>query len=194
MRVVSGKFRGRAIEAPEGRITRPTSDRTRQSIFNILEHATWSRPIEGARVIDAFAGSGALGVEAMSRGASFCLFVETESGARGCIRRNIETFQLFGTTRIHRRSAVDLGPKPSGLGEPFDLVFLDPPYGYNLVPKALEQLKSGGWISPDVLIIAETGAEEPLPDLTGWDILDQREHGAARVSCLRFPQPGQPAP
>lgn len=185
MRIVGGKFRGRAIKAPEGRGTRPTSDRARESIFNVLAHAAWAPPLEGARVIDAFAGSGALGLEAISRGGAFCLFVETESAARGCIRDNIEAFQLFGITRIHRRSATDLGPKPAGLGQPFDLVFLDPPYGFNLVPQALDQLVTGQWITPGALAVAETGSDEEGPVTPGWELLDERLYGAARVSFLR---------
>jgi 16S rRNA G966 N2-methylase RsmD len=116
MRIIGGKLKGRTIKAPDGQGTRPTSDRARESLFNILAHADWAPALEGARVIDAFAGSGSLGFEAISRGAAFCLFVETEAAARGCIRDNVETFQLFGNTRIHRRSATDLGPKPAGLG------------------------------------------------------------------------------
>ncbi len=185
MRIVGGKFKGRAIKAPEGKTTRPTSDRTRESIFNVLAHADWAPSLEGARVIDAFAGSGALGFEAISRAAAFCLFVETESSARGCIRDNVETFQLFGVTRIHRRSAVDLGPKPAGVGAPFDVVFLDPPYGYNLVPPAMEQLIRGAWITADALVIAETGADEEAPVTPGWKALDQRIYGAARISFFQ---------
>jgi 16S rRNA (guanine966-N2)-methyltransferase len=185
MRIVGGKLKGRAIKTPEGRTTRPTSDRARESIFNVLAHADWTPSLEGRRVIDAFAGSGALGLEAMSRGATFCLFVETDSAARGCIRDNIEAFQLFGTTRIHRRSATDLGAKPAGLGAPFDLVFLDPPYAYDLVPPAVDQLVRGAWITPEALVVAETGADEVAPLTPGWDLLDERIYGAARVSFLK---------
>jgi 16S rRNA (guanine966-N2)-methyltransferase len=185
MRIVGGQLKGRAIRAPEGRNTRPTSDRARESIFNVLAHAAWAPPLEGARVIDAFAGSGALGLEAMSRGAAFCLFVETDSSARGRIRDNIEAFQLFGSTRIHRRSATDLGAKPAGLGAAFDLVFMDPPYAYSLVPQALDQLVRGAWIVPEALVVAETSANEPAPAASGWETLDEREYGAARISFLR---------
>lgn len=185
MRIVGGTLKGRTIRTPDGRDTRPTSDRARESIFNILAHADWAPPLDGARVIDAFAGSGALGFEAMSRGAAFCLFVETEAAARGCIRDNVEAFQLFGSTRIHRRSATDLGPKPAGLGAPFDLVFMDPPYAQSLIPPALAQLLSGQWITPDALVVAETGSTEPAPGTTGWTLLDERTYGAARVSFLR---------
>jgi 16S rRNA (guanine966-N2)-methyltransferase len=185
MRIVGGTLKGRTIRTSEGRDTRPTSDRARESIFNILAHADWAPPLDGARIIDAFAGSGALGFEAISRGGAFCLFVETEAPARGCIRDNVEAFQLFGNTRIHRRSATDLGPKPAGLGAPFDLVFMDPPYARGLVPPALEQLVRGHWITPEALVVAETGANEPAPETPGWTLLDERTYGAARVSFLR---------
>jgi len=185
MRIVGGTLKGRTIRAPEGRDTRPTSDRAREGIFNILAHADWGPRLEGARIIDTFAGSGALGFEAISRGGAFCLFVETDAGARGCIRDNVEGFQLFGNTRIHRRSATDLGPKPAGLGAPFDLVFMDPPYALNLIPPALEQLLRGQWITPDALVVAETGSNEPAPETPGWALLDERTYGAARVSFLR---------
>lgn len=185
MRIIAGTLKGRAIRTPEGRNTRPTSDRARESLFNVLAHAEWAPGLEGARVIDAFAGSGALGFEAISRGAAFCLFVETDAAARGCIRDNVEAFQLFGNTRIHRRSATDLGLKPAGLGAPFDLVFMDPPYGQGLVPLALEQLVSGQWLSPDALVVAEIGSDEAELDVPSWTILDQRTYGAARVYFLR---------
>jgi len=185
MRIIGGSLKGRAIKAPDGRTTRPTSDRARESLFNVLQHAEWAPGLEGARVIDAFAGSGALGFEAMSRGAAFCLFVETDAGARGCIRDNVEAFQLFGTTRIHRRSATDLGPKPAGLGGLFDLAFLDPPYHHGLVPLAMAQLASGQWLAPEAVVVAETGSDEPPLAVPDWTILDDRNYGAARVYFLR---------
>ncbi len=185
MRIVGGTLKGRTIRTPEGRDTRPTSDRARESIFNILAHAEWAPALDGARIIDAFAGSGALGFEAMSRGGAFCLFVETEASARGSIRDNVEAFQLFGNTRIHRRSATDLGPKPAGLGAPFDLVFMDPPYAQGLVPPALDQLLKGQWITPEALMVAEIGSHEPALEAPGWEILDERTYGAARVYFLR---------
>jgi 16S rRNA (guanine966-N2)-methyltransferase len=185
MRIVGGTLKGRAIRTPEGRDTRPTSDRARESIFNILAHADWAPSLVGARIIDAFAGSGALGFEAISRGGAFCLFVETDAAARGCIRDNVEAFQLFGATRIHRRSATDLGAKPAGLGAQFDLVFMDPPYAQNLVGPALEQLLSGQWITSDALVVVETSASEPALETPGWTLVDERTYGAARVSFLR---------
>jgi len=184
MRIVGGKFKGRAIEAPEGRDTRPTSDRAREAVFNVLAHAEWSPGIESRRVLDLFAGSGALGFEALSRGASFALFVETEAGARGAIRDTIEALGLFGVTRIHRRDATDLGVKPAGLGEPFDLVFLDPPYRLGLGEGALARLAPGGWITRDALVVFECAADE-MPSTAGYETLDQREYGAAKVLFLR---------
>ncbi|MDZ7628295.1 MAG: RsmD family RNA methyltransferase [Parvularculaceae bacterium] len=123
MRIIGGQFSGRALVAPKGRDTRPTADRVRESLFNILAHKD-GFTFEGARVIDLFAGSGALGLEAMSRGAAFCLFVETDAAARGAIRDNVEALGLFGATRVHRRGADALGDKPAGVGGPFTLAFM----------------------------------------------------------------------
>lgn len=184
MRIVGGEFKGRAIAAPAGRDTRPTSDRARESVFNVLAHADWSPGVEGRRVLDLFAGSGALGLEAMSRGAAFALFVETDAAARGTIRDNIEALGLFGTTRIHRRDATDLGVKPAGLGDPFDLVFLDPPYGKGLGERTLAKLGAGGWITADALIMLEVGADE-TPKLEAFETLDERGYGAAKVFFLK---------
>jgi 16S rRNA (guanine966-N2)-methyltransferase len=184
MRIVGGQFKGRPIAAPAGRDTRPTSDRAREAMFNILAHAPWSPGIEGRRVLDLFAGSGALGLEAMSRGATFALFVETDAAARGVIRDNIEALGLFGTTRIHRRDATDLGLKPAGLGGAFDLVFLDPPYGKGLGEAALAQVGAGAWITNDALIVLEVGADE-TPALPTFETLDTRDYGAAKVLFLK---------
>ncbi|MEO0818465.1 MAG: 16S rRNA (guanine(966)-N(2))-methyltransferase RsmD [Pseudomonadota bacterium] len=190
MRIVAGQHKGRPITAPKGRGTRPTSDRAREAVFNVLAHADWAPPLEGARVIDLFAGSGALGLEAISRGAAFCLFVETDHGARGAIRANIETMGLYGITRLHRRSATDLGEKPAGVGAPFDLAFLDPPYGKDLVIPALETLVRGQWLRSGALAVVEVGADEKLTVPEGWDICDDRSSGAARIMCLTW-TPGE---
>jgi 16S rRNA (guanine966-N2)-methyltransferase len=184
MRIVGGQFKGRAIAAPPGRDTRPTGDRAREAVFNILAHADWSPGLEGRRVLDLFAGSGALGLEAMSRGAAFALFVETDAAARGTIRDNIEALGLFGTTRIHRRDATDLGVKPAGVGAPFDLVFLDPPYSKGLGEAALARLGPGGWIAPGALAVFECGADE-APQTPAFETLDTRAYGAAKVLFLR---------
>ena len=185
MRIVAGQFRGRTIVAPEGQGTRPTSDRARQAVFNVIEHASWGRNLDGARVIDLFAGSGALGFEALSRGAAFALFVETDDSARGAIRDNMEAFGLFGACRVHRRSAVDLGVRPGSAGEAFDVAFLDPPYGQGLGEQALARLIEGNWLAPGALVILERGSDEPEIDTPGYERLDARDYGAARVLFLR---------
>jgi 16S rRNA (guanine966-N2)-methyltransferase len=185
VRIVSGEFRGKLLAAPEGSTTRPTSDRARQAIFNILEHAGWSSGVRDLRVIDLFAGSGALGFEALSRGAAFCLFVETDEAARGAIRENVDAMGLFGRTRVHRRDAVQLGQRPGADGPAFDLAFLDPPYGKGLGERALEKLAAGAWLAPGALVVFERGADEPPLAVEGFEQLDVRDYGAARVWFLR---------
>ena len=185
MRIVGGQFRGRALAAPEGKATRPTSDRAREALFNILAHAAWAPELDGARVIDLFAGSGALGFEAVSRGGAFCLFVETDDGARGAIRENAEALGLFGRTRVHRRSAIDLGVRPGSAGEAFDIAFLDPPYGQGLGEQALVRLAEGDWLAPGALVVFERGSDEPDIDTPGYERLDDRAWGAARVLFLK---------
>lgn len=185
MRIIGGKFSGRPIAAPKGRETRPTADRARESLFNILIHKD-DFDIEGARVIDLFAGSGALGFEAMSRGAEFCLFVETDSEARGAIRENIEALGLFGNTRIHRRSATALGPKPAGVGPAFTLAFLDPPYAKDLAGPALEALRSGDWLADSAIVIVEQGSGENPVAVPGFSEIDRRHYGAAQIGFYRF--------
>jgi 16S rRNA (guanine966-N2)-methyltransferase len=187
VRIVSGEFRGKALVTPTGHATRPTSDRARQAIFNILEHAAWSSGVRGRRVIDLFAGSGALGFEALSRGADFCLFVETDEAARGAIRDNVENLGgLFGKTRVHRRDATDLGVKPGADGPAFDLVFLDPPYAGGLGEVALAKLAEGGWLAPGAVVVFERGISEPAFDAAGFSVLDVRDYGAARVHFMVF--------
>lgn len=185
MRIVAGALKGRAIVAPEGQGTRPTSDRARQAVFNVLEHASWAETLQGARVIDLYAGSGALGFEAISRGAGFCLFVEIDDGARGAIRENADAFGVMGRTRVHRRSATDLGVRPGSAGEAFDLAFLDPPYGKGLGEQTLARLTEGGWLKPGALVVFERGSDEPDIDTPGYERLDARDYGAARVLFLR---------
>jgi len=188
MRIVAGLYRGRSLIAPAGLATRPTADRARQAVFNVLEHAAWSPGLRGARVIDLFAGSGALGLEALSRGADFCLFVETDAAARGAIRDNLEALAadgaLFGRSRIHRRDATDLGKKPAGDGARFDLAFLDPPYASGLGERALASLAKDGWLKAGAICVFERGADEPTPTVAGFEALDDRRYGAARVHVL----------
>ena len=162
----------------------------REALFNVLEHAAWSPGLVDARVMDLFAGSGALGLEALSRGAAWCLFVDTDDAARGVIRQNIETLapagDLFGRTRIHRRDATDLGPRPGADGAPFDIAFLDPPYAKGLGEKALAELVAGGWLAEDAVVVFERGEAEPDLDIPGFDVLDERRYGAAKVAFGRW--------
>lgn len=185
MRIVAGTLKGRTIAAPEGKGTRPTSDRARQAVFNVLEHASWAESLEGMRVMDLYAGSGALGFEAISRGAGFALFVETDDEARGAIRENADAYGVMGRTRVHRRSATDLGGRPGSDGEAFDLAFLDPPYRKGLGEQTLLRLLEGGWLRPGAVVVFERGSDEPEIDTPGYERLDARDYGAARVLFLR---------
>lgn len=184
MRIIGGAFSGRALVAPKGRETRPTADRVRQSVFNILTHRD-GFSFEGARVIDLFAGSGALGFEALSRGAAFCLFIETDAAARGAIRDNVEALGLFGATRVHRRGADALGDKPAGVGAPFDLAFLDPPYAKGLSGPALAALRRGGWLAPGALAVVEQSKDEAPIEAQGFVEDDRRTYGSAQVGFYR---------
>ena len=185
MRIVSGTLKGRAIVAPEGQGTRPTSDRARQAVFNVLEHAAWAEPLDGMRVMDLYTGSGALGFEAISRGAAFALFVETDEEARGAIRENADAYGVMGRTRVHRRSAIDLGGRPGSDGEAFDLAFLDPPYRKGLGELTLLRLLEGNWLKFGAVVVFERGSDEPEIDTPGYERLDARDYGAARVLFLR---------
>jgi 16S rRNA (guanine966-N2)-methyltransferase len=152
MRIVGGKFRGRSLKGPSSKAIRPTSDRLRESIFNILVHA-YADPITDARVLDLFAGTGALGLEAMSRGAAYALFVEEAAEARALIRENVESLALTGASKIFRRDAAKLGDM--GPMQPFDLVFCDPPYGHGLTEKSLLAARKGKWLAPSALVVVE---------------------------------------
>lgn len=185
MRIIGGQFRGRSLAVPDGDKTRPTSDRAREGIFNVLAHADWAPDFAGARVIDMFAGSGALGFEAMSRGAAFCLFIENDETARGAIRDNIETLALFGTTRVHRRDAVQLGVRPGGEADGFDLVFLDPPYRKGLGEKALQALLDGNWLSKDAVAVLECASDDDDFVTDVWDKINTKIYGAAQVLFLK---------
>lgn len=172
MRIVAGRFRGRALAAPKSDAVRPTSDRTRESVFNILASR---RPLEGLRVIDLFAGTGALGLEAMSRGASFTLFVEDSVEGRGLIRTNVDAFGLQGSTKIFRRDATDLGVP--GTMEPFDLAFADPPYGKGFGERAAQSLLTGGWLREGGVLVLEERAAAAPEVLAGYETLDRRRFG-----------------
>jgi 16S rRNA (guanine966-N2)-methyltransferase len=183
MRIVGGKFRGKVLTSPEDDAIRPTADRTRESVFNILASRLGPN-FDGLRVLDLFAGTGALGLEALSRGASHVIFVDTGAEARGLIRDHIEAFGAGGVTKLLRRDATALGA--AGTMGPVDLVFLDPPYGKGLGEHALLSLQAGGWLKPETLLVLEEGsdAEVTLPE--GFALDDRREYGAAAVHFIKL--------
>lgn len=183
MRIIAGRFRGAKLATPRDDAVRPTSDRVREALFNVLAHGIDGMELEGARALDLFAGTGALGLEALSRGARYCLFIEQSAAARGLLRRNVEALQLTGVTRIWRRDATGLGP--AGNLEAFDLMFLDPPYCKGLGEQALGAAYEGGWIKPGAIAVLEerAGAEVAIP--TGYEKLDVREYGDTQVIYLR---------
>src|SRR6185369_6073159 len=181
MRIVGGRLRGRALAAPKSQAIRPTADRLRESLFNILAHAHGD-PVSGARVLDLFAGTGALGLEALSRGASFALFVDDGAEARALLRENVATLGLGGITRIFRRDATKLGAAHPV--EPFSLAFLDPPYGMGLAEQALASARAGGWLLPDALVVVEeaTGAFR-VPE--GYEEIERRAYDDTELIFLR---------
>jgi 16S rRNA (guanine966-N2)-methyltransferase len=184
VRITGGTLRGRTLRAPENLSVRPTSDRARQAVFNILLHNDFGVTLEGAKVADLFAGTGALGIEAISHGAAFCLFVDDSAESRALIRANVEALNLTGITKIWRRDATDLGPINTGSGGPFDLVFLDPPYRKNLIAPALTSLRDGGWLAEKALLIAETAADENFATTEGFEIADTRHYGETAIVIL----------
>jgi 16S rRNA (guanine966-N2)-methyltransferase len=184
VRIVAGRFRGRAIASPADESVRPTSDRVRESLFNILEHGIAGFSLSGVRVIDLFAGTGALGLEALSRGAAFCLFVDDAVPARALIRTNIELFQLTGATRIFRRDATDLGR--AGTVAPFGLAFIDPPYGTGLGERALKALASGGWLLPQAVAVWEERANTTVVLPRGFEEIDRRTYGETQIVLARY--------
>jgi 16S rRNA (guanine966-N2)-methyltransferase len=178
MRVVGGRLRGRALQSPVSRDIRPTSERLRESIFDILTHR-FPNVIEGARVVDLFAGSGALAIEALSRGAAFALFVDNGAEARALLRGNVEALALGGVTRIWRADATRLGRAPAG--DPFTLAFLDPPYDKGLAEPALAALVDG-WLAPGALVVIEDSAKAEVAAPPPLELVDERVYGETRVS------------
>jgi len=183
VKIGGGTFRGRALFEPKDNRVRPTSDKARQAIFNILAHNDFGTGFvfEGAKVIDIFAGTGALGIEALSRGARFCLFIDDDAESRALIRSNVEALNLTGVTKIWRRDGTELGPLAGGAGGPFDLAFLDAPYRQGLTQRALESLARGGWLTKNALIVAETAADEVLSSPPEFKIVDSRSYGETSV-------------
>src|SRR5262245_42141459 len=182
MRVVGGKLRSRPIAGPRSDSVRPTSDRLREALFNILTHS-YGDPVADARVLDLFAGTGALGIEAISRGADYALFVDEGVEARALLRDNVESLGLGGVTRIFRRDASRLGPAHPL--DPFSLVFLDPPYGKGLAEKSLMSARDGGWLVPQALLVVEEAADAfEAPD--GFTELERRRYDDTEFTFIRL--------
>ncbi|KKX24681.1 16S rRNA (guanine(966)-N(2))-methyltransferase RsmD [Rhizobium sp. LC145] len=186
MRIVGGEFRGRALATPKSNAIRPTIDRTRESLFNIISHV-YPEALEGTRALDLFAGTGAVGLEALSRGCRLALFVENGVEGRGLLWENIDSFGLHGRTRILRRDATKLGP--IGTMEPFHFLFADPPYGQGLGEGALLAAHAGGWLVPGALVILEERADAELSVDPVFKPLESRIFGDTRVEFYRY-QPG----
>jgi 16S rRNA (guanine966-N2)-methyltransferase len=186
MRIVGGSLRGRTIAAPKSQAVRPTADRLRESLFNILMHA-YGDPVSGARVLDLFAGTGALGIEALSRGAAFTLFVDDGAEARALLRENVASLGLGGTSKVFRRDATKLGPAYPV--EPFSLAFLDPPYGKKLAEEALISARTGAWFTPDALVVVEEAGKSAFAAPDGFTELERRRYDDTEFVVLRFVTP-----
>jgi 16S rRNA (guanine966-N2)-methyltransferase len=182
MRVVGGRLKGRSLASPSSREIRPTADRLRESVFNILIHA-YDDPIQDARVLDLFAGTGALGLEAVSRGAKFTLFVDNGAEARALLRNNVEALGLGGVTKVYRRDATNLGPAHPV--EPFSLAFLDPPYGKGLAQQALASLRDGGWLTPGALVVVEEAKAAAFVAPDGFVELERRAYDDTEFVFLK---------
>jgi 16S rRNA (guanine966-N2)-methyltransferase len=182
MRIGGGRWRGRKLAAPASQAIRPTSDRLRESLFNILAHA-YGDPVSGARVLDLFAGTGANGLEALSRGAAFALFVDDGAEARALIRQNVEALGLGGVSRIFRRDATKLGPVHPL--QPFALAFLDPPYGKGLAEQALASARDGGWLAPDAVVVVEESVDAAFKPPAGFKALERRCYDDTKLIFLR---------
>lgn len=179
MRIIAGRYKGRRLVAPPGTETRPTSDRARQAMFDMLMHAPWAEgAVRGATVLDVFAGTGSVGLEALSRGAQAVTFIESGRPALAALRANIAACGAEDACRV---LAADARMPPRGMG--CGLVFLDPPYGAGLVPLALAALAAAGWLAADALVLAEVGAHEPAP--TQAELFAERRLGAARICAWR---------
>jgi len=193
VRITGGRFGGRTLAGPKDLAVRPTSDKVRQAVFNIIAHHDFGAGfvLEDARVIDLFAGTGAMGIEAVSRGAQYCLFVDEAAESRALLRTNVEALQLTGHSKIWRRDATKLGPMGPGAGGPFELAFLDPPYRKNLLAPAMASLAEGRWLAANALVVCECAEEEAAADVDGFTKLDERAYGDTRVAfyVLTSPSP-----
>ena len=184
MRIVGGDCKGRKLSAPAGRNTRPTSDRARESLFNILRHGIGFQ-VEDAYVMDLFAGSGALGLEALSRGAAECIFIDRARSAKQCIEDNLIALALTDRGAILKLDAAHLPPRSADVA-PAHLVFLDPPYDQGLATTTLTSLQQGEWLAERALIVVETGETEDFIAPAPYILADHRTYGPARISFLQF--------
>jgi 16S rRNA (guanine966-N2)-methyltransferase len=186
VRIVGGRHRGRRLDAPQGLDVRPTSERARQAVFNILEHADEGVALDGASVLDVFCGSGAFGLEALSRGAAHATFIDTDGTAIACARRNAAALGEAERATLLRLDATRLAPPPLAARAPVAIAFLDPPYASGLAAAALSGLAARGWIAPGALCIVEIGARDELAPPPGFARVDERAYGAARMVFLRL--------
>lgn len=184
MRIVAGEWRGRRLVAPKGDFTRPTADRTRETLFSMLTSRLGS--FEGLRIADLFAGSGALGLEALSRGAASCLFVEQDAAALKAIRANVESLGARGKAAVQAGSVMTLGPVPAA----YDIILLDPPYETGAGQVAIDRLLRLGWIGAQTWLSLETSAKEII-DLKGFEIETERKIGKAKLALLRLADKGR---
>jgi 16S rRNA (guanine966-N2)-methyltransferase len=184
MRIVGGRLRGRRLVAPRGRTLRPTSDRAREALFDVLLHgaALAGFALAGATVLDAFAGTGALGLEALSRGTARAFFLETERAARAALKANIDALGEEPRSQVLVRDAMRPGPAPAAC----DLAFLDPPYGSGLAAPALAALAHHGWLAPGALAVVEHAAKEDFAPPAGFTTVDARRYGAAALAFVRW--------
>jgi 16S rRNA (guanine966-N2)-methyltransferase len=183
MRIVGGRWRSRALASPKSQAVRPTADRLREALFNVLVHS-YDDPVTGARVLDLFAGTGALGLEALSRGAAFALFVDEGAQARALLRENVAALGAGGITRVFRRDATKLGGAHPL--EPFTLAFLDPPYGRGLAEKSLVSMRAGGWLAPAALVVVEEAAEAKFTPPEGFTEIERRRYDDTEFVFLRL--------
>jgi 16S rRNA (guanine966-N2)-methyltransferase len=182
MRIVGGRLGGRTLLAPKSQAIRPTSDRLREALFNILQHS-YGDPVSGARVLDLFAGTGAMGLEALSRGAAFVLFVDDGAEARALLRGNVDALGAGGASKVYRRDATRLGP--CAPLSPFSLAFLDPPYGKGLAEQALASARDGGWLTADAVIVVEEAEDATFAAPEGLEKIEHRDYGDTQVTFLR---------
>ena len=185
MRIIAGKHRGRRLQVPRGAKLRPTADRVREAVFNILGHHPDVPDLDDAVVLDVFAGTGAYGLEALSRDAALTVFVDRDPAALKGIRSNAAALNEEQHAVLLRLDATRLAIPPTAARAPATFAFLDPPYGLGLAVPALEGLRSGGWIEPGAVCVVEVAAREALAPPSGYTLLDERTYGAARVAFLR---------